>query len=111
MANEHSPDTHEQPWTTSVSNHEAPTDLDASSHDCEKAAKVLETANVTGFTSEEEEDEEYTVDWDGPADPANPRNWSPRKKWAIVIKNSALTLCQYGCVFPISLSVLALNNN
>ncbi|CEH14106.1 Synaptic vesicle transporter SVOP and related transporters (major facilitator superfamily) [Ceraceosorus bombacis] len=29
----------------------------------------------------EEEDEENRVDWDGPDDPANPQNWSLRKKW------------------------------
>lgn len=37
----------------------------------------------------------YIVDWDGADDPANPRNWSSRKQWTLVIMNAALTFCQY----------------
>ncbi|SPO04281.1 probable MFS multidrug transporter [Cephalotrichum gorgonifer] len=33
-----------------------------------------------------------TVDWDGPNDPAKPRNWSPRKRWAHIIIVSILAL-------------------
>jgi len=27
--------------------------------------------------------ESFTVTWDGPNDPENPKNWSKRKKWAV----------------------------
>ncbi|KAI9366748.1 MFS multidrug transporter-like protein [Zopfochytrium polystomum] len=32
------------------------------------------------------------VDWDGPDDPANPRNWSNLKKWTVVAMLSIITL-------------------
>ncbi|KZT75016.1 MFS polyamine transporter [Daedalea quercina L-15889] len=42
------------------------------------------------------------VDWDGPDDPANPRNWSSNKKWAAAITVSAFTF-----ISPISSSMVA----
>lgn len=32
------------------------------------------------------------VDWDGPDDPANPMNWSEKKKWANIGAISVMTL-------------------
>lgn len=32
------------------------------------------------------------VEWDGPDDPENPLNWSPRRKWANVITFSTITM-------------------
>ncbi|KAF2801672.1 bicyclomycin resistance protein [Mytilinidion resinicola] len=57
--------------------------------------KDLEAAATsTTFNSEEEklEFEKNTVWWDGPNDPANPRNWSTRRKAANVILISFITL-------------------
>ncbi|KAE9387802.1 hypothetical protein BT96DRAFT_1025719 [Gymnopus androsaceus JB14] len=31
------------------------------------------------------------VDWDGPNDPSNPKNWSFRRKWAATFVVSAFT--------------------
>ncbi|OSD03245.1 MFS polyamine transporter [Trametes coccinea BRFM310] len=42
------------------------------------------------------------VDWDGPNDPANPRNWPLKKKWAV-----ALTVSSFTFVSPISSSMVA----
>ncbi|PIA96005.1 putative transporter [Cercospora beticola] len=39
-------------------------------------------------------DEKRKVDWIGSTDPANPRNWSPRKRWGLIVMNSAITFCQ-----------------
>ncbi|KAF2854547.1 MFS general substrate transporter [Plenodomus tracheiphilus IPT5] len=32
------------------------------------------------------------IDWDGPSDPANPQNWTQKKKWSIIGALSATTL-------------------
>ncbi|KAI1120326.1 major facilitator superfamily domain-containing protein [Nemania abortiva] len=34
---------------------------------------------------------EVIVDWEGPDDPANPLNWSPARKWFIIVVVSAVT--------------------
>jgi hypothetical protein len=39
------------------------------------------------------------VTWDGPDDPANPRNWSLRRKWLITILFSVTTFCAYVRIF------------
>jgi len=35
--------------------------------------------------------QEDVVDWDGPQDPQNPRNWTAPRRWSIVILVSAVT--------------------
>ena len=40
--------------------------------------------------------------WDGPNDPANPKNWSVRRKWAATFLVSAFTLLS-----PVSSSMIA----
>ncbi|KAI5120744.1 hypothetical protein M0805_007818 [Coniferiporia weirii] len=42
------------------------------------------------------------VDWDGPDDPENPRNWTYRKKWIVTIIVTAFTL-----ISPVSSSMVA----
>ena len=43
-------------------------------------------------TSAGEEKDANVVDWDGPDDPANPRNWPARLKMANVVCISAFSL-------------------
>ncbi|KAJ5784060.1 uncharacterized protein N7518_009737 [Penicillium psychrosexuale] len=40
----------------------------------------------------EKKDDSMVVDWDGPEDRENPRNWSPLKRWAHVVIISILAL-------------------
>jgi hypothetical protein len=35
------------------------------------------------------------IDWDGPEDPTNPQNWSVRRKWAITVILSVMTVNVY----------------
>ncbi|KAG5652150.1 hypothetical protein H0H81_006134 [Sphagnurus paluster] len=42
------------------------------------------------------------VDWDGPNDPANPKNWAYRRKWAATIVVSSFTF-----ISPVSSSMVA----
>ncbi|KAI0648903.1 MFS polyamine transporter [Trametes meyenii] len=42
------------------------------------------------------------VDWDGPDDPQNPKNWSRKKKWAATLIVSAFTF-----ISPVSSSMMA----
>ncbi|KAF5371182.1 hypothetical protein D9758_004213 [Tetrapyrgos nigripes] len=37
-------------------------------------------------------EKEQVVDWDGPDDPANPQNWSIRRKWLMTILTSSITV-------------------
>jgi multidrug resistance protein len=43
-------------------------------------------------TGSEELQDLNIVDWDGPDDPANPQNWTPKKKWGIIAALAAVTL-------------------
>ncbi|KAF2496897.1 bicyclomycin resistance protein [Lophium mytilinum] len=64
-------------------------------HHVRNVPKDLEAAALsTSFNSEEEKAdfEKNTVWWDGPNDPANPRNWSTRRKAANIILISFITL-------------------
>lgn len=40
----------------------------------------------------EQERDSNIVDWDGPDDPHNPQNWTPKKKWGIIAALGAVTL-------------------
>jgi multidrug resistance protein len=40
----------------------------------------------------EEPQDPNIVDWDGPDDPANPQNWTAKKKWGIIAALAAVTL-------------------
>ncbi|KAI9060888.1 MFS polyamine transporter [Trametes sanguinea] len=44
----------------------------------------------------------YIVDWDGPDDPENPKNWTVRKKWAVT-----LVVSSYAFLSPLSSSMMA----
>ncbi|KAI0771680.1 MFS polyamine transporter [Trametes elegans] len=46
--------------------------------------------------------EAWIVDWDGPDDPENPKNWSDRRKWAVTYVVSA-----YAFMSPVSSSMMA----
>lgn len=39
--------------------------------------------------------EEFVVKWDGPSDPANPRNMHVARKWVIVVVLSLGSICVY----------------
>ncbi|KAJ3505032.1 hypothetical protein NLJ89_g7631 [Agrocybe chaxingu] len=60
---------------------------------------------VPGRNSEEGEGEEgdiLWVDWEGPNDPLNPKNWSYKKKWAATLVVSSFTF-----ISPVSSSMVA----
>ncbi|KAF8178937.1 MFS polyamine transporter [Pholiota molesta] len=48
------------------------------------------------------EDDIMWVDWDGPGDPTNPKNWPYRKKWAATLVVSSFTF-----ISPVSSSMVA----
>ncbi|KDR79428.1 hypothetical protein GALMADRAFT_117698 [Galerina marginata CBS 339.88] len=52
--------------------------------------------------AEGEDDNVLWVDWDGPKDPLNPKNWSYRRKWAATIVVSSFTF-----ISPVSSSMVA----
>jgi hypothetical protein len=58
---------------------------------------ILEKENDTETISEKATDESdpHLVDWDGPDDPANPLNWTSKRKWGNVAILSFLTLITY----------------
>ena len=72
-----------------IEKHDAPSSTASVSdahHDDVEKGKPVATA------TDEELPDPNVVDWDGPDDPENPLNWSPRKKWANIAVLSALTL-------------------
>ncbi|KAJ7075803.1 MFS polyamine transporter [Mycena belliarum] len=60
------------------------------------------TTTVAGLDIEEKTPTEVIVDWDGPDDPLNPKNWSRKKKWAATLVVSSFTL-----ISPVSSSMIA----
>ncbi|KAG6910336.1 hypothetical protein DXG01_011404 [Tephrocybe rancida] len=64
------------------------------------------TLNVKGEPAPLDElasaDNALLVDWDGPDDPANPKNWPYRRKWAATIVVSSFTF-----ISPVSSSMVA----
>lgn len=73
---------------------------DASSRDPEKAIKSpspsthSDDRTLSNLSQAEEgrETDPNIVDWDGPDDPTNPLNWPAKKRWAIVVNLSVLTI-------------------
>ncbi|KAG6860812.1 hypothetical protein C0995_007313 [Termitomyces sp. Mi166 len=53
-------------------------------------------------TTEASHDDAIVVDWDGPDDPMNPKNWVFRRKWAATIVVSCFTF-----ITPVSSSMVA----
>ncbi len=53
----------------------------------EKAAAAGQSSGT-----EDEETDPNIVTWDGPDDPANPMNWTMRKKWSNIAVLSILTI-------------------
>ncbi|KAH9898224.1 MFS polyamine transporter [Cubamyces lactineus] len=51
---------------------------------------------------EAQDDDVIVVGWDGPDDPANPRNWPLKRKWTV-----ALTVSSYTFISPIASSMVA----
>ncbi|KZT02454.1 MFS polyamine transporter [Laetiporus sulphureus 93-53] len=78
-------------------------DLLSQSDDTEIEPQQPETQDASkAATNPENEPDILIVDWDGPDDPANPRNWSTRTKWAAAATVSAFTF-----ISPISSSMVA----
>jgi multidrug resistance protein len=74
---------------------------DSYSKDIEKGAQSqtpsthTEERTLSGdaiAAGQEEPRDSNIVDWNGPDDPENPQNWTPRKKWGIIGALGAVTL-------------------
>jgi hypothetical protein len=75
-----------------------------SSQDPEKLEKVISTIKPEAFDSSDTKDI-ILVTWQNDEDPANPRNWSPRKKkWtlSIVLLYTWVVYCSASIVTPTS---------
>ncbi|KAG6878984.1 hypothetical protein C0992_006077 [Termitomyces sp. T32_za158] len=64
--------------------------------------KELTRPNPEKTTQEASHISAIIVDWDGPDDPSNPKNWAFRRKWAATVIVSAFTF-----ISPISSSMVA----
>lgn len=69
--------------------------------DLEKGVLELSSDMETPTIAPDEKDEKPAgdpniVSWDGPDDPANPKNWTMRKKWGNIAVLSILTFITYG---------------
>lgn len=54
----------------------------------------------SGNEGEKEEVDPNIVDWDGPDDPANARNWTEKKKWGNILVIASITFLTYAPSFP-----------
>ncbi|RDB16631.1 Efflux pump vrtL [Hypsizygus marmoreus] len=59
-------------------------------------------ADTTEIRAPSESNDAIIVDWDGPDDPANPKNWPYRQKWAATLVVSLFTF-----ISPVSSSMVA----
>ncbi|KAF8154426.1 MFS polyamine transporter [Crassisporium funariophilum] len=69
------------------------------SEDANEESTQKRTTNVS---AEEADSDILWVDWDGPKDPLNPKNWTYRKKWAATLVVSSFTF-----ISPVSSSMIA----
>ncbi|KAF8215122.1 MFS polyamine transporter [Mycena galopus ATCC 62051] len=68
----------------------------------EPERSVSPTVEVPEVQNEKADDSDIVVDWEGPDDPLNPKNWSRKKKWAATLVVSSFTL-----ISPVSSSMIA----
>ncbi|KAF7800103.1 hypothetical protein EIP86_011347 [Pleurotus ostreatoroseus] len=66
------------------------------------AAEAPETTSSKAKPSASPEDDVLIVDWDGPDDPENPKNWPERRKWA-----AALAVSAFAFISPVSSAMVA----
>ncbi len=68
---------------------------------------IIESGSDSSLTTSPSVDETYQhsenastkeLDWDGPNDPGNPRNWSNRRRWTVTLVVSLFTFIR--CAFP-----------
>ncbi|KAF9472907.1 MFS polyamine transporter [Pholiota conissans] len=64
--------------------------------------KTADVEDVESRGDDPSESDIMWVDWDGPSDPANPKNWTYRKKWAATLVVSSFTF-----ISPVSSSMVA----
>lgn len=77
-------------------------DLELNSFPVQNQIHILEEEGEDIKTeSEEDVDEKYIVDWNGPADPENPMNWSNMRKWTAVLIVSSITFVTF-VVLPLT---------
>jgi hypothetical protein len=72
--------------------------FDIISHPALRMASAAGSSKITPSQLDadlEKKDDSMVVDWDGPEDHDNPRNWPSRKRWAHVIIISVLALITY----------------
>lgn len=77
-----------------------PSELQQGHASTDSALYELESGEATEMKDREEEamhsgakyENKDVVDWDGPSDPANPRNWKARAKWTHVLLIGGFTL-------------------
>ncbi|KAJ6585510.1 MFS polyamine transporter [Mycena capillaripes] len=60
------------------------------------------TVEISDVETEKKDDSDIVVDWEGPDDPLNPKNWSRNKKWAATLVVSSFTL-----ISPVASSMIA----
>ncbi|RDX43808.1 MFS polyamine transporter [Lentinus brumalis] len=92
------PTVHDEPGISSpvdISGNQPGSDVEKSRN--EKAAKATQDND-----SRSTDDGVLVVDWEGPDDPQNPKNWSLKKKWAATLIVSAFTF-----ISPVSSSMMA----
>ncbi|KAL6301413.1 MFS polyamine transporter [Sparassis latifolia] len=70
--------------------------------DSNRCSNALLEKRAADANTVEDNPETIVVDWDGPDDLANPRNWSKRRKWA-----AALTVSAFTFISPVSSSMVA----
>ncbi|KAL7279358.1 hypothetical protein ACG7TL_007199 [Trametes sanguinea] len=95
-----SPTIHDEPGVTGpldVSNDNVPENLKEETNKG-KAARV----STAPEPREKTDDGVLIINWDGPDDPQNPKNWSKKKKWAATLIVSAFTF-----ISPVSSSMMA----
>ncbi|OSX67243.1 hypothetical protein POSPLADRAFT_1127181 [Postia placenta MAD-698-R-SB12] len=68
----------------------------------EEIIDAQQTVIDTRSLPSEKQPDVIIVDWDGPDDPENPRNWISKKKWA-----AAMTVSAFAFISPVSSSMVA----
>lgn len=96
------PTNEEEPIHGEQSSSRATTEVDPErDHDLEAGAqRTPSTDKEMAEAQPAEPVDPNIVSWDGPDDPANPINWSEKRKWSNIAVISSITFLTYGPLNP-----------
>ena len=94
--------------TTMASNNETPRKSEEDHQDVSNGAILDVEKGVETMPAGEPVPDRFLVDFDGPNDPGNPKNWTPKRRWCITISMGLMvfTVTFASSIFSVNIGVI-----